>query len=1035
MKKKLFIIVITLLHWIIIHSTANITVPENGYTSIYTERIVDSLAIYFTPDRFDITTDGSGDVSDALQEAINKVQETIRYGVLFIPEGTYRISKTIHVWKGVRLIGYGKKRPVFMLGKNTNGFQEGPGKYMFHFVGDKPVRDRPIQDAGASTFYSGMRNIDIRIETGNPAAIAVRFGVAQHCFLSHMDFHLIAGNIGVEKIGNEIEYCRFFGGDYGIITGKTSPGWQFVLMDSYFEGQQKAAVKTQEVGFMMIRGHVKKTQSAIVNDGYPEQLWVSDSRFEDITGPAVVINNENNPRTQFNFENIVCIRVPQFVSYMTTGEKINITHRQYLVKEFTHGLQYADLDAKSEFKTTYEITPLTTLPQMVPSDVPIVPHVNTWVNLKSLGAKGNSISDDTEILEQAIANHRVIYLPCGHYRVTRPIVLKENTILVGLHPSATQIMIRDSTAVYQGSGAPLPLLETPKGGTNIVTGIGLNTSGVNPRAVGAKWMAGAQSMMNDVKFTGGHGTHLLYGQGVPTYNNNRTADGIPYRTWDTQYWSLWITEGGGGTFKDIWTASPYASTGMYISNTTTEGRLYFMSVEHHVRYEVMFNNVSNWRLFGLQLEVESGEGPYCLPIDIRNSNNLMFANTFLYRVSRITTPFPYAIRTENSSDLIFKGLHNFSWTKFAFENTLYDATHDYNVRPAEIALLRVSGNVPAKRNDFGQTVVAPGDTVTKLAGGFDFIDGATVDTHGNVYFVDSKNHYIYRWGVDNKLTLIFDLPKNPISLAFDKNGYLMVITRFVQFPSSNERGEIGAVSFDPDNPESTIVTLQEVEADRIPQGSAIFYQTTRHHFENNLDDAYMEQIKTYFISKDGTTFITNTNDIGQTYSLKEAIPGKPFYASTGPGLRTFRCEVNSEGKIVAATLFAETGAKDIAVDRAGNVYIPADNILVYDSKGNLIDEIEVPQRPSNLVFGGQDKDILFICGVSSLYSIRIRPADNQPVQQGGGNATQASRISSPTNPMTVRGMDLAPDNQYRVFSLEERSAINGSLPYVQDFLK
>ncbi|MDR1172972.1 MAG: SMP-30/gluconolactonase/LRE family protein, partial [Bacteroidales bacterium] len=940
--------------------------------SVYTERMDDPLAVYFTPDRFGIVTDGSQDVSDALQAAIDTVQKTVRYGVLFIPEGTYRISKTIHVWKGIRLIGYGKKRPVFVLGKNTDGYREGTGKYMFHFCSDKPWRDRPAQDANAGTFYSGIRNIDIRMEAGNPAAVAVRFHVAQHCFLSHMDFFLNEGNTGVEDIGNEIEYCRFFGGDYGIRTGKTSPGWQFILIDSYFEGQKKAAVKTQEAGLMMIRGHVKKVPSAVVNEGYPEELWISDSRFEEITGPAVIISNENNPRTQINFENIVCIKVPQFVAYQTTGEKIDIPHKQYMVKEFTHGLQYAGLGEKSVLKTTHDIVPLKTVPPMVASDVPLLPQVSSWVNLKALGAQGDGVSDDTEILEQAIANHQTIYLPSGHYRVTRPVVLKENTILVGLHPSVTQIMLKDSTAAYQGAGAPLPLLETPKGGTNIVTGIGLNTAGVNPRAVAAKWMAGAQSMMNDVRFVGGHGAHKLYGQGVPVYNDNRTADGIPYRTWDTQYWSLWVTDGGSGTFKDLWTPSPYAAAGMYISNTATGGRLYYMSSEHHVRNEVILNNVSNWRFFGLQLEEESGEGPYCLPIDIRNSSNLMFANTFLYRVSRITTPFPYAIRTENSSNLTFKGLHNYSWTKFAFENILYDATHNCNVRPAELALLKVSGNVPAKRNDFGRKVVAPGAELMKLAGGFDFIDGATVDAQGNVFFVDSKSHRIYRWGLDNKLSWVFDLPMNPISLAFDKSGHLMVITRFVQFPSSNVRGDIGVVSFDPNNPESTMVTLQEVNADRIPQGATIFYQATRHHFENFLDRAYTEKVKSYFISNDGSTLITNTNDIGQTSSLKPTEPGKPFYASTGPGLRTFKCEVDSNGKIVAATLFAETGAKDVAVDKAGNVYIPASNILVFDPQGNLIDEIEVPERPSTIVFGGKDKNTLYICGRSSLYSIQIK---------------------------------------------------------------
>ena len=34
---------------------------------------------------------------------------------------------------------------------------------------------------------------------------------------------------------------------------------------------------------------------------------------------------------------------------------------------------------------------------------------------------------------------------------------------------------------------------------------------------------------------------------------------------------------------------------MLVSNTSTEGRVYQMSSEHHVRYEVQLHNVSNWR--------------------------------------------------------------------------------------------------------------------------------------------------------------------------------------------------------------------------------------------------------------------------------------------------------------------------------------------------------------------------------------------------------------------------------------------------------
>jgi sugar lactone lactonase YvrE len=937
--------------------TSNIS---DGYASVYTQRLEDPLAVYFTPDQFDIAGDGSKDVSDALQDAINRVQETIRHGVLFIPEGTYRISKTIHVWNGIRIVGYGKKRPVFLLSKNTPNYQEGNNKYLFHFCQDRTEDGKPVRDASEMTFHSGMRNIDIRIESGNPAAIAVRFHVAQNSFLSHIDFHLNGGNVGVEDMGNEIEYCRFFGGDYGINTSRTAPGWQSLVIDSYFEKQQKAAIRTREAGLTVVRNRFKEVPTAIdIVENYSEELWVSDSKFEEISGAAVIVSNESNPRTQINLENIVCKNVPEFVFMRTSGQKTVSSHQQYLVKEFVHGLACENLGSQPAIKTSHDIVPLTKLPPPVPSDVPLLPAIETWVNLKDLGAKGDGISDDTDVLERAIASHQTIYLPTGHYRITRPVVLKEHTVLVGLHSYATQLFIANNTPAYQGAGSPVPLLETPGGGDNIVTGIGLATGG-NPRVVAAKWMAGSKSMMNDVRFFEDPRTYIEE-SAVPAYKTILPDDETQLRKWDTQYWNLWITNGGGGTFKDVWMQYSYGCAGMCISETSTRGRIYMMSVEHHVRYEVILDKISNWKFFGLQLEEESNKSPYCLPVYIRNSSHLFFANTFSYRVSRITNPFPYAIKVENSNDLTFKGLHNWSVTRYAFENTLYDQTSGIYIRSRELALLKISGNAPLQKNSTENR-----HTVKKLAGGFEYIDGITVDSRGNIYFIDARKHHIYRWSIDSQLSLISYLPIYPVSLACDQNDHLMVITRFTH-PPTISWGQVDAVSFDPEHPETTLQRLKNIPFDGM-DGKTIFCQTSRFRTGHLHASALPGKINSGYISTDGTTVIPLTNDIGQTNSLKKSIFGKPFYVTGTTGCRTYKCQVGADGSLSDPQLFAEAGAYDVATDAEGNVYIPADNILVYSPDGTLMDEIEVPERPSTISFGGINNDILFICAGTSLYS-------------------------------------------------------------------
>ena len=191
--------------------------------------------------------------------------------LIFVPSGRhYRLTRTIYVWPGVRVFGYGETRPVFLLADNTPGFQKGVGD-MVIFTGPRPGdKLRPagrvpfpppgsvppndaIADANSGTFYSAMSNIDFEIGDGNPAAIAIRFHVAQHAYLSHMDFHIGSGLAALTEIGNEAEDLHFYGGRYGILTDKTSPAWQFTLIDSVFEGQRESAIREHEAGLTLIR--------------------------------------------------------------------------------------------------------------------------------------------------------------------------------------------------------------------------------------------------------------------------------------------------------------------------------------------------------------------------------------------------------------------------------------------------------------------------------------------------------------------------------------------------------------------------------------------------------------------------------------------------------------------------------------------------------------------------------------------------------------------------------------------------------------
>jgi sugar lactone lactonase YvrE len=971
-----------------------------GEGSYYTERLEDPKAVYLTA-----VGDGVTDDTAAVQKAVNSVVENTTRGILFVPSGTYRLTKTIEVWPGTRIIGYGKTRPVFILTDNTPGYQGDPA-YMFHFAGNIPGHQgngagfvfqpgvtkqaidfsAPAREANPGTFYSALSNVDLVIGKGNPGAVAVRSTYAQHCFLAHIDFQTGSGLAGINDGGNFCEDLHFHGGKYGIITRTPSPGWQYCLVDATFDGQSVAAIQSQLAGLTLIRPVFKNLPTAVsMSPDRGDQLWIKDGSMEDITGPALLIGNEQNARNQINLANVVCRRVPVFAKFAESGKEIAAPGEIYRVEDFSHGLHVSDGGTTAKDFTTETRSKISALKEMAapaPTDVAALPPQSDWVNVLTLGVKGDGIADETEALRQAIALHRTLYFPCGAYRISDTLKLKSDTVLVGLNPGATRIFIDDNSPAFKGIGAPVPMIEAPAGGTNTITGLGIYTNGINPRAVALKWMAGEHSLVNDVRFLGGHGTAQLSGEPEEIYNSNHTADPNPLRRWDSQYPSLWVTDGGGGTFMDIWTPSTYAQCGVMISRTSTPGRMYEISVEHHVRNEVKLQDVSNWQIYALQLEEERGESGFCQPLDLDRCHDVTIANLFVYRVISSYQPFASAVKLSDSADILFLNFHCWSNSKADFDNAIVDNGSQLEIRQREFASFTTTGKPVSTAS--AKSAAARGDPrVQKLTGGFFRLSGGAVDSEGRFYAVDARRQRIYRWtGLDSNPRLIADQPFDPINLACDKVGNLLVISY------------TGSVySLNPDKPDEPIQILKPQPAAEHPEATAIL---PGNYWTGGYALAKGQAVKCamQFVSPDGSAFIpanddfitgklswgVKDHDLIRAYGLIAAKPGEPVYITLESGGQTYSAELDRAGNLSAFKLFANRGGEAVATDPDGNVYIAEGQVFVYDRSGKLRDVIAVPERPLGLVFGGKDKRTLYIPAGTSLYAVQT----GKPAPHNGG---------------------------------------------------
>ncbi len=79
-----------------------------------------------------------------------------------------------------------------------------------------------------------------------------------------------------------------------------------------------------------------------------------------------------------------------------------------------------------------------------------------WVNVHTLGVKGDGGVDDTAAIQRAVDQHRVLYFPGGMYRLTGSIHLRPDSVLIGFSPFTTQFTLLDADPQFQGSGARHP---------------------------------------------------------------------------------------------------------------------------------------------------------------------------------------------------------------------------------------------------------------------------------------------------------------------------------------------------------------------------------------------------------------------------------------------------------------------------------------------------------------------------------------------------------------------------------------------------
>jgi sugar lactone lactonase YvrE len=286
--------------------------------------------------------------------------------------------------------------------------------------------------------------------------------------------------------------------------------------------------------------------------------------------------------------------------------------------------------------------------------------------------------------------------------------------------------------------------------------------------------------------------------------------------------------------------------------------------------------------------------------------------------------------------------------------------------------------------------------VQKLEDGFFSISGAAVDAAGKLYFVDHHNQRIYSWSEKEGLAIERDNPLDPVNLAFDKSGNLLVV--------SSAGPESTVYAFRPGSSAEELTVLKPKPAQPHANASAIlplnWWNNGEFKDQLNLDTMRFTTLAEMFaadvatpkpreyLSADGSVFLpagrvfqqgpaTDTSgwrfsDNLDTYGFLTAEPGQRVYVSSESEDITYNAKVNPDGTLTDLKAFAQRGGESVAVDSNGNVYVANGQIFVYSPAGKQIAQIDVPERPLQLIFGGADRKTLFILAHHVIFSAKVR---------------------------------------------------------------
>ncbi len=262
--------------------------------------------------------------------------------------------------------------------------------------------------------------------------------------------------------------------------------------------------------------------------------------------------------------------------------------------------------------------------------------------------------------------------------------------------------------------------------------------------------------------------------------------------------------------------------------------------------------------------------------------------------------------------------------------------------------------------------------VERVAGGFKFTEGPVWLEEGALVFSDIPAARLLKWSPRDGALILREDSGGANGNAVDGRGRLYTCegaSRRVTRKGSDGKIEVLAESFDGKrlNSPNDIVVRRD--------GHAWF-----------TDPAFGNREETRELPFHGVFHLKPTKELAVVARMDKrpngvalSADGRVLYVAVSEerAVRAWDVERNGEASNPRLVITGIDGAPDgMKVDAKGTIYVAANALAIYSPQGRLLRTIQLPEKPSNLCFGPDEKTI-YVTARTAVYRVLL---DAKPAQ-------------------------------------------------------